>query len=238
MTTVSMKSITVVIPTYNERDNLPRLVRGIAALRIPGLNIFIVDDNSPDGTGTAATELAKQYPIRVLSRPRKQGLGTAYVAGFRAALAEQPDAIVQMDADLSHDPTAIPALLKQLERCDLVLGSRYVAGGRIENWNAFRRFISRCGNRYARTVLGLPFRDVTGGFKCFRREALERLDFSRVSSIGYNFQIETTYRLHRLGLKICEIPITFTERTVGKSKFNFLIVLESFWKVLFLALKK
>lgn len=232
-----MRSVTIVIPTYNERENLGRLIPQIAALNLPDARILIVDDNSPDGTGRVAAELAKQYPVRVLTRPSKQGLGTAYLAGFRAALAERPDAIVQMDADLSHDPATIPALLEKLETCDLVLGSRYVPGGRIENWHWLRRAISRAGNTYARTLLGLPYRDITGGYKCFRRSALERLDLSRVSSLGYNFQIETTYRAHRLGLNICEVSITFTERTVGKSKFNLRIIIESFWRVLLLRIR-
>ncbi|MEK7192150.1 MAG: polyprenol monophosphomannose synthase [Patescibacteria group bacterium] len=230
-----MPKITVIIPTYNERNNLELLAQKIFDLKIPDSRIMVVDDNSPDGTGKLAEELGKQYPITVLHRQKKEGLGRAYVEAFRNVLErDNPDFIIQMDADLSHDPAAIPLMLEKIKNCDLVLGSRYIRGGKVENWAFLRKFISRFGNLYARTILGLPYRDLTGGFKCFRRKVLENIDFSLLSSTGYNFQIETTYKAHKKGYKICEIPISFTERKIGNSKFNLGIILESFWKVLLL----
>ncbi len=228
--------ITVITPTYNEARNLPILVEKIFALKIPNLAMIVVDDNSPDGTGAIAEELAKKYAIKVIHRVGKLGLGTAYVSAFKMALsaADKPDFIIQMDADLSHDPAVIPKLLEKAESCDLVLGSRYIASGHTENWDPLRKLVSRFGNFYARLVLGLPYRDLTGGFKCFRRAVLENLNLDSLSSVGYNFQIETTCRAHQKGYKICEVPITFTERRSGKSKFNLKIMLESFWKILLL----
>ena len=170
-----------------------------------------------------------------MHRQKKEGLGRAYVEAFRNVLErDNPDFIIQMDADLSHDPAAIPLMLEKIKNCDLVLGSRYIRGGKVENWAFLRKFISRFGNLYARTILGLPYLDLTGGFKCFRRKVLENIDLSSLSSTGYNFQIETTYKAHKKGYKICEIPISFTERKIGNSKFNLGIILESFWKVLLL----
>lgn len=233
----------VVTPTYNERGNIEELVRKIAALKISDLKIIVVDDNSPDGTGELAEKLAQTHPLKVLRRPNKSGLGTAYVEAFKKILAGNfsewgiPDFIIQMDADLSHDPEIIPRLLEAAQNCDMVLGSRYVAGGEIKNWGILRRILSRFGNAYARLILHLPYRDLTGGFKCFKRRTLENIDLDSLSSVGYNFQIETTYKAHRKGYKICEIPITFTERKIGKSKINLPIILESFWKVLSLRLK-
>lgn len=228
----------VVIPTYNERENLPEAIRRLAALDIDGLSILVVDDNSPDGTGDVAEKLAAQYPVRVLHREKKEGIGPAYIAGFHFALAENPDCVFEMDADLSHEPEDIPQFLQKLAECDLVLGSRYTAGGRIEKWGALRRMVSRLGNWYARTILDVPYRDLTGGFKCYRREVLRQIDWEAVSSLGYNFQIETTYRAHQKKFRICEIPITFTERKQGTSKFNLAIMLESFWKVFLLRLRR
>lgn len=232
--------ILVVIPTYNEKEILPALVGKISALKIPGLRMLVVDDNSPDGTGALADQLGRVYPLTVLHRQRKEGLGRAYAHAFDFILSspDKPDYMVQMDADLSHDPAAIPAMMEIIKKCDVALGSRYVAGGRIENWDWLRRLVSRIGNFYARAVLGLPYRDLTGGFKCFRLKVLEDLDLSLISSTGYNFQIETTYRAHKKGYKICELPITFTERRAGVSKFNLGIILESFWKVLWLRFRK
>ncbi|MDO8620095.1 MAG: polyprenol monophosphomannose synthase [bacterium] len=234
-----MSKTFVVIPTYNERENLPILVERIFALNIPELELVVVDDHSPDGTGTVADELAKKYPMKVLHRDGKQGLGTAYITGFREVLSRAPtdSRIIQMDADLSHDPSAIPTLLHASENCDLVLGSRYIAGGKIERWGASRRLISKFGNIYARIILSLPYHDLTGGFKCFRQKTLEAIDFSLLSSVGYNFQIETTFLTHKKGFRICEVPITFTERKIGTSKFNWTIISESFWKVLLLRLR-
>jgi dolichol-phosphate mannosyltransferase len=240
-------SVFVIIPTYNEKENLPILLEKIFSLGMPGLKLWIVDDNSPDGTGKLADELKKQYPeIAVLHRQQKEGLGRAYTFAFKMALAEHPDYLIQMDADLSHDPAVIPHMLEKInpsassrqEPCDVVLGSRYVPGGKTVNWGIFRKLISRFGNFYARLVLGLSYKDLTGGFKCWRREVLEKIDLESLSSTGYNFQIETTYKAHLLKFNICEIPITFTERKTGSSKFNLKIMLESFWKVLLLRLKK
>src|SRR3989338_2317938 len=240
-----MPKIVVVLPTYNERENLPVLVEKIFALNIPGLSAVGVDDNSPDGTAKVAEGLAKKYPIQVIKRPRKMGLGTAYIEAFREILKGTgnndsllPEFIIQMDTDLSHDPAMIPVFLNKIANCDLVLGSRYVVGGAIANWDYGRQLISKFGNIYAKKLLGLPYHDLTGGFKCWKREALASLDFSRLNSHGYNFQIETTYHTHIAGKKILEVPITFTERKVGSSKFNFIIMFEAFWKVLMLKLRK
>lgn len=231
-----MPRITVITPTYNERENLRMLAAKIFALGIPNLAMVVVDDNSPDGTAALADDLARRYPMKVVHRKEKAGLGTAYVEAFKRILAspDAPDFIVQMDADLSHDPSVIPQMLARMGECDLVLGSRYVPGGKIENWDFFRKLVSRFGNVYARRVLGLPYRDLTSGFKCWRGEALASIDLDSLSSVGYNFQIETTYRAHRRGYRICEIPITFVERKQGVSKFNLGIIFESFWKVLLL----
>mgnify|MGYP001610137036 FL=1 len=228
--------IVVVTPTYNERDNLPVLVERIFSLGIDKLSIIVVDDNSPDGTGQLAEGLAQKYPIKVIHRSEKRGLGTAYIEAFKFILKSQnpADYIMQIDADLSHDPAVIPMMIKKAGECDLVLGSRYIRGGGVENWNFTRRLISRFGNSYARFILGMPIYDMTGGFKCYRREVLEKINFDSLSSIGYNFQIETTYRVYRLGYKVREIPIIFKERKTGSSKFNLGIILESFFKVLIL----
>lgn len=234
-----MKSV-IVIPTYNEKDNLGILIEKIFSLKIPELSLLIVDDNSPDGTANLAAEFSKKYPIQIMRRQEKTGLGKAYVAGFNEILRQdqKPDFIIQMDADLSHNPEIIPKMIEKIKECDLVLGSRYIPGGKIENWDFFRKLVSRFGNIYARIILGLPYRDLTGGFKCFRRKVLEYRDLGSLSSTGYNFQIETTYKAHKKGYKICEIPITFTERKSGVSKFNLGIILESFWKVLLLRFSK
>ena len=228
-----MHKVTAIIPTYNEKENLKNLIEQIFALNIQGLSVLVVDDNSPDGTGKLADELAQKYPLEILHREKKEGIGKAYIAAFRKVLAaeEKPDFIIQMDADLSHDPAIIPMFLEKIRECDLVLGSRYIPGGKIVNWDKIRQAISRFGNFYARAVLGLPYKDITGGFKCFRREVLESIDINALNSIGYCFQIETTFLARQKGFKICEVPITFTERKFGVSKFNFGIMLESFIKV-------
>lgn len=228
----------VVTPTYNERGNIEELVKKISGLEIPFLKIIVVDDNSPDGTGELAEKLSQTHPLKVIHRANKAGLGTAYVWAFKKILAGDfgewgvPDFIIQMDADLSHDPLVIPRFLETAQNYDMVLGSRYISGGKIKNWGFLRRLLSRFGNAYARLILWLPYRDLTGGFKCFKRRVLENIDLESLDSVGYNFQIETTYKAHRKGYKICELPITFTERKAGKSKINFPIILESFWKVL------
>lgn len=228
-------SVVVVTPTYNEKENLWTLIKAVFGLEISGLKMVVVDDNSPDGTGKLAEELSQIYPLQVFHRAKKGGLGSAYVFAFKKIIQEgQPDFIVQMDADLSHNPRIIPRFLEAIKNCDLVLGSRYIPSGKIENWGFLRRLISRFGNFYARLMLGLPYRDLTSGFKCFRREVLENIDLDSLSSVGYNFQIETTYKARQKGYKIVEIPITFTERKFGSSKFNLKIILESFLKVLLL----
>lgn len=231
-----MSRIIVVTPTYNEKDNISVLVEKLFSLNISNLELWVVDDNSPDGTAGIVKELSLKYPIKLISRSKKEGLGAAYAAGLKSILNQndQPDYIIQMDADLSHDPAVIPAMIKKIGEYDLVLGSRYIAGGGVKNWNFFRRLVSRWSNVYARLVLGLPFKDLTGGFKCWRRAVLEKIGLGSLSSVGYNFQIETTYKAHKLGFKICEIPIIFTERKRGASKFNVGIVGESFIKVLLL----
>ena len=238
-----MTRVFIVTPTYNERGNLEELIKRTAEA-VPDFKMIIVDDNSPDGTGELAKKLAQTYPIKVLCRKEKAGLGTAYAYAFKKILAGefddwgQPGLIVQMDADLSHDPLVIPRMIKETQNHDLVLGSRYIPGGQIVNWNTARRLLSRFGNIYARAVLGLPYRDLTGGFKCFKRHVLENIDLDSLSSVGYNFQIETTHKAHLAGHKINEIPITFTERKEGKSKINLPIILESFWRVLLLRFQK
>jgi dolichol-phosphate mannosyltransferase len=219
----------VVLPTYNERENLPQIVPAILAAS-PAADVLVVDDNSPDGTGALADALAAHdRRVRVLHRPRKEGLGRAYLAGFAEALRSGYGRIVEMDADFSHDPARLPVLLAT--DADLVLGSRYVAGGGTVNWGLGRRILSRGGSLYARTILGVPVRDLTGGFKCFRRQALERLDLGSVRSSGYAFQIELTFRAIRRGLKVVEVPITFADRRVGKSKMSRRIVAEALWMV-------
>jgi len=228
-----MPRIYLVIPTYNESQNLPVLIKQISELKIADLNILVVDDNSPDGTGQLAEELKATYPfISVLHRLGKGGLGPAYVAGFSEVLGRGADYILQMDSDLSHDPKYLPDLLAVMADYDVALGSRYVKGGGVSNWNLTRRLISRFGNFYARNILRLPIKDVTGGFRCFKRKVLETIKLNDLSSVGYNFQIEVAYKAYRAGFKIKEVPIVFTERAGGKSKFDFGIIWESFIKVI------
>jgi dolichol-phosphate mannosyltransferase len=230
-----MPMLVVCLPTYNERENLERVVgelgRVFADHRLDG-RVLVVDDSSPDGTGELADRLATELPfVQVLHRERKEGLGPAYIAGFRDALAAGAELILEMDADLSHDPEDVPRLAAAASAADVVIGSRYVPGGGTRNWGAGRRLVSRAGCLYARAVLGLPVADLTGGFKCFRREALERLALDRIRSKGYAFQIETTFRAARAGLRVVEVPIVFSERRAGGSKMSKGIVLEAFWKV-------
>ena len=225
----------VVLPTYNERENLEPVVAGIRAALTPVApdhRVLVVDDSSPDGTGELADALAARDPaVRVLHRFRKEGLGQAYLAGFRFALREGAALIVEMDADLSHDPAHLPAMVEAARDADVVLGSRYVAGGRVRNWGRMRRLVSRGGCWYARTVLGVEVRDLTGGFKVFRREVLETLDLHWVRSQGYAFQVELTYRAIQAGFRVREVPIVFTDRRVGQSKMSRRIVLEAMWMV-------
>lgn len=218
----------LVLPTYNEAENLEPLVLA-ARLQLPaGSRILVVDDGSPDGTGAIADRLAAEGDdLGVLHRPDKQGLGPAYVAGFRHALADGARVVVQMDADFSHDPADIPRLLAATADADLVLGSRYVDGGSVADWGPLRRTISRGGSAYARGVLGVEFRDLTGGFKAIRREVLEAIDLDSISSLGYAFQVEITYRAVRAGFRVVEVPITFRDRRVGESKMTGGIVVEA-----------
>jgi dolichol-phosphate mannosyltransferase len=221
----------VVIPTYDERENLGKIVPAVLA-QSPLVDVLVVDDDSPDGTGAVADELAAREPrVHVLHRPRKQGLGRAYLAGFEVALREGYGRVLEMDADFSHDPAALPSLLAVSRDADLVLGSRYVRGGGTAEWGLGRRLLSRGGNLYARAVLGVGIRDLTGGFKCFRREVLERIDLATVTTTGYAFQIELTWRALRAGFRVVEIPIVFVDRRVGRSKMTRSIVLEALWKV-------
>jgi len=231
----------IVLPTYNERENLRHAlarIREVAQGDGVQLHTLIVDDDSPDGTGELADQLAAESPaVSVLHRAGKEGLGKAYVAGFREALAMGAERIFEMDADLSHDATYLPHFLRLIDRgADLVLGSRYVKGGGVENWGVGRKIISRGGCLYAQTILGLPYRDLTGGFKCFRRRVLETIDLDDIDTAGYGFQIEMTYRAHKLGFRIAELPIIFVDREAGESKMSNDIVFEAMknvWKLRF-----
>ena len=229
----------VCLPTYNERENLERMVDALGAVLDTGRDrLLVIDDGSPDGTGEIADRLAAERPwVSVLHRAQKQGIGPAYVAGFRRALAEGAELVLEMDCDFSHDPADVPRLIQAAEDADLVLGSRYVPGGGTENWGLLRRIVSRGGSFYARVFLGVGVRDLTGGFKCFRRETLEAIDLDALSAHGYAFQIETTYRVLRAGLRVHEIPIRFVERRAGASKMTGSIVAEAMLKVPLLRLR-
>jgi dolichol-phosphate mannosyltransferase len=232
----------LILPTYNEAENIEPLVRAaLVQLESTGLEhtVLIVDDNSPDGTGRIADRVAEESDrVRVLHRPRKQGLGRAYLAGFEVALAEGADLILEMDSDFSHDPADLPRLIAATGAADLVLGSRYVPGGGVENWGLVRRAVSRGGSAYARLLLGVPVRDLTGGFKCFHRRVLETIDLDGVHANGYGFQIELTYRAVQAGFTVTEVPIMFRERRVGRSKMTARIALEAVWKVPALRLRR
>lgn len=224
-------SVLVVVPTYEERDNLaPLLVRLHAA--VPDADALVVDDASPDGTGELADALAAADPrVRVLHRSGKKGLGAAYLAGFAEALAGSYEVIVEMDADGSHAPEDLPALLTALEDADVVLGSRYVPGGEVVNWPQHRWWISRIGNIYSRLALGVAIRDITGGYRVFRRQVIEELDLDTVASQGYCFQVDMAWRAVQAGFRVKEVPITFTERARGASKMSSGIVVEALWRV-------
>ena len=220
----------VCLPTYNELENLEPMLR---ALCDKNVHVLVIDDNSPDGTGELADRLAQELDyVDVLHRERKEGLGPAYLAGFRRALADGAELVLEMDCDFSHDPNDVPRLLAAVEHgADLALGSRYVPGGGVRNWGLVRRLISEGGSLYARVLLGVEVRDLTGGFKCYRRGVLEAIDLAAVESKGYAFQIETTYRALRAGFEVVEVPITFADREVGGSKMSKAIVAEAIWKV-------
>jgi dolichol-phosphate mannosyltransferase len=232
----------LILPTYNEAENVEALLRAaLAQLASTGLEhtILVVDDSSPDGTGEIADRLADEHPqVRVMHRPMKQGLGRAYLAGFESALANGAELVLEMDADFSHDPADLPRLIAAAGAADLVLGSRYVPGGGVENWGTLRRILSRGGSWYARVLLGVPVRDLTGGFKCFNRRVLEEIDLNGVHADGYGFQIELTYRAIKAGFTVAEVPILFRERREGQSKMTARIALEAVWKVPALRLRR
>lgn len=225
-----MPRAVICLPTYNERENLPRV---LDALEPFGVEVLVIDDNSPDGTGDLADRLAADRDwVSVLHRERKEGLGPAYLAGFRRALSGDAEYVLEMDADLSHDPEAVPRLIEAcVNGADVALGSRYVEGGGTENWGRGRRLVSAGGSLYARTLLGVDIRDLTGGFKCFRRAVLEQIDLGAVTSKGYAFQIEVTYRALRAGFRVVEVPIVFVDRTHGTSKMSRTIFLEAVARV-------
>jgi dolichol-phosphate mannosyltransferase len=231
----AVPSVWLVLPTFNEADNLEAIVRATLPrleAGTPEHRVLIVDDASPDGTGEIADRLAAELdPVDVIHRDEKDGLGRAYLTGFAHALRAGADLVLEMDADFSHDPADLPRLIVAAEDADLVVGSRYVPGGEIVNWGIVRRLLSFGGSLYARTLLGVPVRDLTGGFKCFRREILERLDLADVHADGYGFQIELTYRALVAGFHVREIPIVFHERRAGTSKMTTRIALEALWKV-------
>ena len=232
----------LILPTYNEAENIEALVRAaLVQLESTGIGhtILVVDDGSPDGTGLIAERLSQELePVRVLHRPRKDGLGRAYLAGFAIALEAGAELVLEMDSDFSHDPADLPRLIAAADAADLVLGSRYVPGGGVTEWGSVRRLLSRGGSAYARILLGVPVRDLTGGFKCFHRRVLETIDLEDVHADGYGFQIELTYKAVRAGFSVTEVPILFRERRVGSSKMTMRIALEAVWKVPALRLRR
>ncbi len=224
---------TVCLPTYDERENLESMLRALGAVLRPGDRVLVIDDNSPDGTGELADALALELEfVSVLHRPQKEGLGPAYLAGFERALADGAELILEIDCDFSHSPADVPRLIAAAENgADLVLGSRYVHGGGVGNWGLMRRAISRGASLYTGLFLQMGVKDPTGGFKCFRRRVLETVDLGGITAKGYAFQIETTYRAKQAGFRIVEVPITFDDRTKGRSKMSRRIVLEAVWRV-------
>jgi dolichol-phosphate mannosyltransferase len=233
--------ITIVIPTYNERENIEKLCSAILS-QDDRIHILIVDDNSPDGTGEIADKIAGgSSRVKVLHRTGKLGLGSAYREGFRIALNDGADYIMEMDADFSHDPSMLPIFIKTIAQCDLVIGSRYINGVSVVNWPIRRLILSYCASVYTRIITGLKLSDCTGGFKCFRREALEAIDIDSIRSDGYSFQIEMNYRCHEKGFRICEIPIIFVDRHAGTSKMSKQIVREAVfmvWKLKFGSIRR
>jgi dolichol-phosphate mannosyltransferase len=223
----------VVVPTYNERQNISSLIQAIHA-SLPAMHILVVDDNSPDGTAQEVLELRQSLgdKISLFPRAQKDGLARAYAAGFQEALRRGYDFIIQMDADLSHDPSYLPEFLRQIQTCDLVLGSRYVRGVNVVNWDFKRLLLSKMASVYVRFITRMPFTDLTGGFKCWRRTALEKINLDRIFSNGYLFQIEMTWKARHTGARISEIPIIFYEREIGRSKIDAKIILEAVWGVM------
>ena len=230
-----MPAAWLILPTYNEAENIERIVRAALpqlASAVDDPHILIVDDGSPDGTGEIADRLASELAeVEVLHRTAKEGLGRAYLAGFEHALASGADLLLEMDSDFSHDPADLPRLIAAAADADLVLGSRYVAGGGVTDWGLFRRLLSRGGSWYARMVLRVPVRDLTGGFKCFRRATLEGIEYAKTHADGYGFQIELTYRAIKAGFRVREVPIVFRDRQAGTSKMSPRIAIEAVWKV-------
>jgi len=230
--------VAIIIPTYNEKDNIEKFIRGILSLNVKNLHIIVVDDNSPDGTGILVEKIKlKDNRIHIINRKRKMGLGTAYLDGFKYALEKGADIFFEIDADFSHDHTLIPKFIENIEKNDLVVGSRYIPNGKIKNWDYSRRLLSLFGNLYARMILRIPVKDLTTGYKCYRKNVIQHLINKNINSIGYVFQIETTYYTYKNNFSIKEIPIVFSGRIIGESKMNSGIILESFWKVLKLRLK-
>ncbi|MGN6201550.1 MAG: polyprenol monophosphomannose synthase [Solirubrobacterales bacterium] len=229
--TEAQGSAWLVLPTYEEAGNIEQIIRRALASMPEGSRVLVVDDNSPDGTGEIAEKLTGELPVEVLHRAGKEGLASAYIAGFRQALERGAGLVLQMDSDFSHDPVDLRRLIEASERADLVLGSRYVAGGGVRDWSLVRQAISRGGSAYARTILGIEVKDLTGGFKCFHREVLEAIDLDAISSQGYAFQVEMTYRALQKGFRVLEIPIVFRDRQVGNSKMSRAIVFEAAWRV-------
>ncbi|HEY2972205.1 MAG TPA: polyprenol monophosphomannose synthase [Pyrinomonadaceae bacterium] len=229
----------IVLPTYNERENLRAIIESIQQ-HAPAAHVVVVDDESPDGTGALADDLSKEQPqkIFVLHRPRKEGLGRAYVAGFKFALAGDYDVVVQMDADLSHDPSYLPVFFETIGENDLVLGSRYLQGISVVNWDLKRLILSRAASGYVRFVTRMPLTDATSGFKCWRREALEAIDLEKVFSTGYLFQVEMSYRTYQNNFRIVEVPIVFTERRLGRSKMDWGIIAEAILGVIRMRLRR
>lgn len=232
-------NIIIVLPTYNEAENLPILFNAIFSQNIPDLRLLVVDDNSPDGTGKVAEELSKKYPEKVLIRHRREktGLGSAYLFGFAEAIKEGADVIGQMDSDLSHPPEKLPELIKKLESCDIAVGSRYIPGGSVDvDWPIWRKMMSAWGNFYARTILSVPLKDTTAGFRLWKKEVLQNMPLNRIRSNGYIFLVELTHVANQLGFTFGEVPIYFAERKNGVSKMDFTIQFEAafrVWQVLF-----